>query len=221
MTKEKIVVDVDRLREIKTELLKEQEVDEEVRIMVDIQTLTRWENNSREVKKDSFQKVVKMIKKWGQFKPLIVNRGKKWGRKGTVLGGNTRLEVYKLLGINKVWVSWVDPEDEKEAMMISIADNYEAGRYIKDELEEVVENLDFGIDEKEMLGVQLKEDVGLDDLFKDEAEPIELASDPLTDEEIYVTLRLKKSNYKNIVRTLERWRKKYNIDFMKDDGSEL
>ena len=66
-----------------------------------IDKLHEFEQNSRIVLKTGYDRLKKQTQ-MGEFKPLLVMPD------GTVLGGNTRLKVYKDLGLKEVWVSTVE-----------------------------------------------------------------------------------------------------------------
>ena len=59
-----------------------------------VNELKNWDKNPRGIKADKFEELKTRIKKWGQFKPVIITE------EGEVIGGNMRLRAYKDLGIN-------------------------------------------------------------------------------------------------------------------------
>lgn len=104
--------------------------------IVNISDLSNWEKNPREIKKEKFEKLKKKIKRWGQFKPILVND------EGVVIGGNMRLRAYRELGIDNIWVSVKNPKDENDMMELSLADNEEAGYYSTDLLANIMHDYD-------------------------------------------------------------------------------
>lgn len=104
------------------------------RTYVNINELTEWENNPRTISEDNFKRLKALITKFGQFKPLIVNK------EGIVLGGNMRLRAYRELELTDIWVSVVDAETEEKKIEIALADNDRVGQYSTDEIANMVGN---------------------------------------------------------------------------------
>jgi ParB-like chromosome segregation protein Spo0J len=105
------------------------------------QELKLWEDNPRYIKEADYNLLKQKIKRWGQFKPIIITPD------NIVIGGNMRLRAYRDLGIDKVWVSVVTPKSDAEKLEIAMADNELAGRWQRDELAEMVshyEEIDLG-----------------------------------------------------------------------------
>ena len=92
----------------------------------ELSKLREWDRNPRSISKDGFERLKKQIKKLGQYKPLLITPD------GTVLGGNMRLKAYRELGVDKVWVSIIDPKTEAEKLEYSLSDNDRAGYYDDD-----------------------------------------------------------------------------------------
>lgn len=105
--------------------------------------LKGWDKNPRAIRKQDFERLKKQIQELGQYKPLIVTPD------GEVLGGNMRLEAYKALGIDDVWVSVVTPKTEAEKVKYALSDNDRAGYYVEEELAELVSQyeLDLNLDD--------------------------------------------------------------------------
>ena len=97
-----------------------------------ISELRGWDKNPRAIKKQDFERLKKQIQELGQYKPLLITPD------GEVLGGNMRLEAYKALGIDDVWVSVVTPKSEAEKVKYALSDNDRAGYYVEEELAELV-----------------------------------------------------------------------------------
>ena len=71
-----------------------------------INELNVWEKNPRTISKDSYQRLKKRIQRFGQFKPIIINK------ENIVVGGNMRFRVLQELKVEDVWVSVVDASTE-------------------------------------------------------------------------------------------------------------
>lgn len=97
-----------------------------------ISSLRNWDKNPRAIKKEKFEILKKRIKKYGQFKPVLITED------GEVLGGNMRLRAMNDLGVKEVWVSVIEPKNEAEKIEIALADNEEMGFYEEDRLAELV-----------------------------------------------------------------------------------
>ena len=109
---------------------------------VKIKDLKNWEKNPREIDKEKFEALKKYIKKYGLLSPLIVD-----GRdKKTVLGGNMRLKALKELGVEEVEIKYITPKDDSEAVEIALLDNAQFGKYIREEIEKLLDNYDIGND---------------------------------------------------------------------------
>lgn len=118
-----------------------------------INELIEWDKNPRNITRDGFARLIEQIKKLGQYKPLIVTKD------GIVLGGNMRLKALKELGIDKVWVSVVEPKDENEMLEYALSDNDRAGFYDSELLANLVPNYEvdwskFAVDTKEPITIQ-------------------------------------------------------------------
>ena len=117
------------------------------KLLWSIDKLKNWDKNPRGIDKKDFERLKNQIKKLGQYKPLLITPD------GTVLGGNMRLRAYQELGINEVWVSIVEPNNEAEMLEYALSDNDRAGYYNEDELSELV--------------YKYKDDINLDDYAVD------------------------------------------------------
>ena len=103
--------------------------------LVSITELKPWDENPRGITKDAMDRLRKSVRERGQYKPLLVNEDY------VVLGGNMRLEAYKLEGITEVWVSVVSAKDRKTMVEYALSDNDRAGYYEDDKLAELVISL--------------------------------------------------------------------------------
>lgn len=102
-----------------------------------IEQLFIWDKNPRGIKEDDFARLGEQMK-LGQYKPLLINDGTKWGKKGIALGGNMRLRWYQQNKVKEVWVSLVSPKDESHALEYALSDNDRAGYYEEDKLAEML-----------------------------------------------------------------------------------
>ena len=134
-----------------------------------ITDLYNWADNPRAIKKEKFEELKNRIKRFGQFKPLIVTED------GEVLGGNMRLRAYKELGINDVWVSVVSPKTQAEKIEIALTDNEEMGYYEDQALAELINKYKDDIDLTKY-SVHLKQPQTLEEILK-ELSPDEVVED--------------------------------------------
>jgi DNA modification methylase len=120
-----------------------------------ISELKLWEDNPRSIAKKAFESLKRKIRRWGQFKPVLITPD------GIVIGGNMRLRAYKEMGIEDIWVSVVDPKTEAEKIEIALTDNEMSGRWDEDKLAELV--------------MKYQTEINMDDYHLDLASPISLA----------------------------------------------
>lgn len=125
-----------------------------------IEDLFRWDKNPKMVLKEDFERLKRHLTKFGQFKPIIITK------EGEVIGGNTRYEALKSMGIKEVWVSMVEPKTHAEKVEIALADNDEVGKYVEEDLAQLITDLgDEEIDLKEYK-VNVGKDIDLEQLIK-------------------------------------------------------
>jgi hypothetical protein len=105
-----------------------------------IDELSEWDKNPRSITEKDFERLKLQLMSLGEYKPMLVNSGKNWGIRGTVLGGNMRLKAYRAIGWNKVWVSVVDPRNEAGALKYALSDNDRAGFYDSDSVANMMPN---------------------------------------------------------------------------------
>lgn len=91
-----------------------------------------WTRNPRSITKENYQRLKNQIKRFGQYKPIIVNKG------NVVIGGNMRLRAYKELGLNDIWVTVVDAETEAKMLEYAMSDNSNLGEWDEEELTELL-----------------------------------------------------------------------------------
>jgi ParB-like chromosome segregation protein Spo0J len=117
-----------------------------------LKDLRCWDKNPRAIKEVDFERLKRLIKKLGLFKPFLITED------GTILGGNMRYRACLDLGLDEVPVSVVKAETEQKRTEFALADNDRAGYYEEDKLAELVLSLpeleleDFKVD----LGYQSK-----------------------------------------------------------------
>lgn len=129
-----------------------------------IEKLQNWEKNPRAIKKEDFQRLKQQISELGQYKPVIVNSGKYWGKEGDIAGGNMRLRAYQELEIKEIWVSIVDPKNEAEFVKFALSDNDRAGYYVEDQLAQLI--TEFGVEiSLDDYKIDLGEAISLTDLL--------------------------------------------------------
>lgn len=124
-----------------------------------LNTLFLWDKNPRTIDVDKFNSLKKKIKRWGQFKPLIITEN------GEVIGGNMRLRAYEEMGIEDVWVSVVYPKSEAEKIEIALADNELSGDWDELKLTELIAPFSDQIVLKDY-ELDLGRTTNLSDLFK-------------------------------------------------------
>jgi hypothetical protein len=114
-----------------------------------IDELKNWDQNPKKVEDSAYERTLNQVDRLGQYKPVLAMLD------GTVIGGNTRLKVYKDLGVEYVWVSdlefqkeedgfhaYVNGERQEESfdteldgmVEYALSDNDESGVYEKDKL---------------------------------------------------------------------------------------
>jgi len=120
----------------------------------EIEKLKEWDKNPRKATKSALERLKKHILKFRVYKPLIVTP------EGIVLGGNMRLKVFKELGLKKVWVSVVEPKNEKEMLEYALSDNDRIGYYDKELFFTNFQHIEL---EKGLFSIDYKEPLKLDD----------------------------------------------------------
>lgn len=126
--------------------------------VVDINELKEWDKNEqlRVIGPAGFQRVRAQVDELGVYKPLIVNSD------GEILGGaGSRIKVYREKGMNEVWVSVVDAQDENRKLKYNVSDNDSPGFY---NAEGIANHIDqFEID-RSQYSVQIEEPITLSEL---------------------------------------------------------
>lgn len=124
-----------------------------------VEDLYRWSKNPKIVLKEDFERLKRHITKFGQFKPLVITPD------GEVIGGNSRYEAFKSMGIKEAWVSIVNPKSHAEKVEIALADNDEVGKYLEEELAQLITDVGEEIVLKDYK-VNIGKDIDLDALLK-------------------------------------------------------
>lgn len=103
-------------------------------IATPVDGIKNWEKNPRV---GSIEAVAKSLEKFGQRKPIVVNK-----RTGEVIAGNHTIMAAKSLGWKEIAAVWVD-DDEATAQAYAIADNrtHDLGAYDEQALAALVEEL--------------------------------------------------------------------------------
>ncbi len=166
-----------------------------------ISELTVWGKNPRSITDESFKHLKKLLRKYGQFKPIIINKA------NLVIGGNMRLRA--MVDIRKrstqedkecmdktphafedVWVSVVNALTDAKKLEYSLADNESVGYWDHQELASLLtenwtelEDRDFKIDTKKMDLDELLESFGPDPDGKEEEPEKEEKGEKVGDED--------------------------------------
>jgi len=123
--------------------------------------LKPWKDNPREIDEEDFERLKQRLV-GEQFKPLLITS------EGIVLGGNMRIRAYKDLRVPKVWVSVISFKKHQDGLVTayvnnkkdktfdtvddamahySFTDNEEFGKYDKQLVAELVQNIGIPLDE--------------------------------------------------------------------------
>lgn len=82
-----------------------------------IKSLQHYHLNPR---KGDVESIAESLKDFGQYRPIVVNRGTQTGREREVLAGNHVLQAARGLGWENVEVDWVDVDDDTAAKIVLI-----------------------------------------------------------------------------------------------------
>lgn len=126
-----------------------------------ISKLKTWAKNPRDIDAKGLNRLKAHIRRFGMYKPLIVNISPKAAPVGAVAGGNMRLRALKELHFEKVWVIPKKFKNEQEMIEISLSDNDRFGSYVEADLAGLVSGLDM---DQGLFSVDLKEPPTLDDI---------------------------------------------------------
>jgi hypothetical protein len=64
--------------------------------------------------------IAKSLQEFGQFRPIVVNRGTKTGRPNEILAGNHTYYAAVQIGLSHMEVDWVDVDEETAAKIVLI-----------------------------------------------------------------------------------------------------
>jgi hypothetical protein len=87
----------------------------------------RLKHYHRNPRRGDVNAVAESLKEFGQFRPIIVNKGTKTGRRNEVLAGNHTLKAARQLGWTSIQVEMVDVDDGTAAKIV-VADNRTADK---------------------------------------------------------------------------------------------
>lgn len=104
-----------------------------------IEDLKLWGKNPRSITRKSFTRLKKHLKKYGQYKPILVNQD------NVVVGGNMRVRAFADLGIKKVWVSIVNTKNEGEMLEYALSDNETFGFWNDQQLAELIQDIEIDV----------------------------------------------------------------------------
>lgn len=110
---------------------------------VPIEEVDVWDKNPRNIRKQDFERLKRMIEKLGVYKPLICVKEK---GKYITLGGNMRLRACRDLGHTTIGISIVEAKTDAEKLEFALSDNDRAGEYDDQTLAEMIYNSKDGID---------------------------------------------------------------------------
>lgn len=130
-----------------------------------IEKLHNWDRNPRTIKDEDFDRLKKQIHELGEYKPLIITED------GEVIGGNMRLKAYLELGFKECWVSIIHPKDDAEKLKYALSDNDQAGNYVEEDLNKLLNEYKDQIDLSEFnveMGNTASLSEFLDDVMKKE-----------------------------------------------------
>src|SRR5690242_14183261 len=92
--------------------------------LVDTATLKPNPRNPRQIKKDDLERLKHQLSRLKAYKPIVVDT-----RTGLILDGHMRTEALKQLGVTQVWVSYIETDNDAEALEYMLSSNDQAGRY--------------------------------------------------------------------------------------------
>jgi ParB-like chromosome segregation protein Spo0J len=122
--------------------------------LVPVSALKPNPQNPKTIKTEDFVRLKRQLSELKVYKPILVDK-----RTGLILGGHSRAKALEALGIEQVWVSYVETSNDAEALKYMLSDNDQIGRYDDQLLAELVTNTP---------GIEL------DDYKVDLGEPIDL-----------------------------------------------
>ena len=115
------------------------------------------EYNPRQLSDDQYKHLKDSISRFGLVDPIIINKNK--DRKDIIIGGHQRVKVARTMGIDKVPCVEIDLTYDKEKEL-NVRLNKNTGSWDFDILAntfDIDELIDFGFDEKELVGNEKEE----------------------------------------------------------------
>jgi len=94
--------------------------------------LKLWDLNPRSITSENFQRLKNHIKKFGQYKPILINED------GVVVGGNMRVLAMKDLDMKDVWVSTIKAKTKAQMLQYALSDNENFGDWDEEKLAEML-----------------------------------------------------------------------------------
>ena len=122
-----------------------------------IDDLTFAEYNPRQLSDDKYKHLKDSISRFGLVDPIIINKNK--DRKDIIIGGHQRVKVARTMGIDEVPCVEIDLTYDKEKEL-NVRLNKNTGSWDFDILAntfDIDELIDFGFDEKELVGNEKEE----------------------------------------------------------------
>ena len=102
--------------------------------------------NPRKISSDALGRLTKSLHELGNLQPITWN-----AKTGNIVGGHQRLKCYSALGKNEVevWAVWLDEAQEKAA---NIALNKLSGEFDLPQLKDLIEEIDTGEIDLDVIG---------------------------------------------------------------------
>lgn len=126
--------------------------------------------NPRKISSDALGRLTKSLSELGNLQPITWN-----AKTGNIVGGHQRLKCYSALGKDEieVWAVWLDEAQEKAA---NIALNKLSGEFDLPQLKDLIEELDTGEIDLDVIGFGADELASLMEQSKPEEESSEEGS---------------------------------------------
>ena len=107
--------------------------------------------NPRKISSDALGRLTKSLHELGNLQPITWN-----AKTGNIVGGHQRLKCYQALGKDEVevWAVWLDEAQEKAA---NIALNKLSGEFDLPQLKDIIEELDTGEMDLDIIGFGIEE----------------------------------------------------------------
>ena len=120
-------------------------------IIKKISELTPARYNPRKISSDALGRLTKSLSELGNLQPITWN-----AKTGNIVGGHQRLKCYQALQKDEVevWAVWLDEAQEKAA---NIALNKLSGEFDLPQLKDIIEELDTGEMDLDIIGFGIEE----------------------------------------------------------------